>query len=324
MPVRRSLRWLVGGSPPAAPGAWFRAEDIERIHDVYYSAGPGVGGPWDAFRDAHLILPEWFVRGLDPWGDAYARQQHRLWSVMSGVELPYEPVRDEREEAAWSQVDPLREPGFYSRRDRLAISSAADHLLASGMILQHSGLQAGDWALEYGAGFAQTSLALARLGVNVDTVDISPMLCEAVRLQAAHFQVPLSAFEGCFGDAPRANQRYQLIFFYESFHHCVDFLRVVPRLHRLLAPGGRVILAGEPIVDHESPAFPYPWGVRLHSEVAAVMRRTGWFELGFSESFLHELFRRFGFTARRVECAPSAFGRLHIFEPGLPSQSEMR
>jgi SAM-dependent methyltransferase len=182
------------------------------------------------------------------------------------------------------------------------------------MLLKHSGLQPGDWALEYGAGFGQTALTLARLGVQVDTVDISATFCRHVSDQAEHFNVPLRAFEGEFGTNPRPGQLYKLIWFYESFHHCVNFMKVVPQLADHLAEGGRILLGGEPIVEREYAAVPYPWGVRLHSEVAAVMRQTHWFELGFSEAFIFELFRRAGFAGRRIECEPSLFGRLYAFE----------
>ena len=135
-----------------------------------------------------------------------------------------------------------------------------------------------------------------------------------MRLQADHFRVPLTPFPGRFGTSPRPGQRYKLIWFYESFHHCVDFLAVVPRLEEHLAEGGRVILGGEPIFEREYAGIPYPWGVRLHSEVAAVMRKTRWFELGFTEAFLYALFARSGLMGRRVDCEPSDFGRLYVFE----------
>jgi hypothetical protein len=54
--------------------------------------------------------------------------------------------------------------------------------------------------------------------------------------------------------------------------------------------------------------------VRLHSDVAAVMRMQRWFELGFTEAFLFELFARNGFVGRRIDCEPSLFGRLYVFE----------
>jgi SAM-dependent methyltransferase len=208
----------------------------------------------------------------------------------------------------------VRLPGYFIRRDADAVRSASDHIIAGGMIVKHSGLQAGDWALEYGAGFGHTALTLARLGVNVDTVDISRTFCSHVQAQADFFGVPLKAHLGRFGDNPRPGQKYKLIWFYESFHHCVDFLQVVPRLAEHLAEDGRVILGGEPIGEQENDAVPYPWGVRLHSEVIAVMRQTRWFELGFTEAFLMALFARAGFVGRRIDCEPSLFGRLHVFE----------
>ena len=296
-------------------------EDIDEIRHLYMVVSTAEGSRWDRYRHAHMVLPSWFRHGLDPWSEAYAAQQHRLWALIAGVDRAYSVEADEQD-IGWDQADPIRLPGFYQRRDALAIASASDHVLATGMLLRHCGLKAGDWALEYGPGFGQSALALARMGVNVDTVDISPRFCDFVRRQGEHFQVPLHAHQGAFGMNPRPGQTYQLIWFYESFHHCVDFMNLVPLLREHLADGGRVILSGEPIVERENPAVPYPWGVRLHSEVAAVMRTTRWFELGFSEAFLYELFRRSGFVGRRVDCEPSLFGRLYIFALMSPVLSD--
>lgn len=293
---------------------YFSPDDIEWIETLFWQTGAGAPGTeWDALRHAHMRLPTWFRQDLDPLGEAYAAQQHQLWQILSGLDRPYEPAVDEKEHP-WGDVDPVRSPAYFVRRDSLAVASASDHVIATGMILRHSNLKAGDWALEYGAGFGQTALALARLGINVDTIDISTTFCDFVNRQADFFQVGLQAFHGRFGDNPRPQQKYQLIWFYESFHHCLQFQQVVRQLRNHLAEGGRVILGGEPIVEREYAAVPYPWGVRLHSEVVAVVRKQHWFELGFSEDFLCELFISAGFVARRVDCEPSLFGRLHVFE----------
>jgi SAM-dependent methyltransferase len=294
-------------------GDWFDAGQIDELVRAYGEAGGAAGAAWDRYRQAHMRLPAWFRPGLDPWGEDYARQQHRLWALVAGVDRDYAAELDEQD-VGWDDAEPIRRPGYYRRRDPLAVSTAADHWLATGMLLKHSGVIPGGWALEYGPGFGQSALALARLGVNVDTVDISPRFVRFMARQARHFDVPLRSFRGPFGHRPEPGRRYDLIWFYESFHHCVDFMRVVPQLAEMLAPGGRVILGGEPIVEGECAAVPYPWGVRLHSEVAAVMRTTRWFELGFTEDFLFELFRRAGLRGRRVDCEPSLFGRLYVFE----------
>jgi len=320
--LRRGLRRVLGrpANPAHLPGArhQFVVDEVDLVRNTYFGHGGSVvGAAWAPWLHAHMELPSWFKKGLDPFSTAYAEQQERLWQAVAGVAEPYVAALHEKEHS-WGDVDPVRQPGFYLRRDADAVFSASHHFIASGMLLRHSGLKPGDRALEYGAGFGHTALALARLGVAVDTVDISATFCDYVRQQAEFFQVPLTPFHGHFGMHPRPAERYQLVWFYESFHHCVDFLNVVPKLADLLAPGGRVVLAGEPIVEAENAAVPYPWGLRLHSEVVAVVRQQGWFELGFSERFLYELFARSGFKGHRLDCPTSLFGRLYVFERAAP------
>jgi SAM-dependent methyltransferase len=290
---------------------FFRADQIDVVEYLYFAEAMKPEGRWSVLAHAHMKPPSWLKPDLDPLGDEYASQQALLWRLVSGVGRKYEPEVDEKE-AALKDVDPIRLPGFYIRRDAGAVLAASDHVIASGMILKHCGLKPGDHALEYGAGFGQTALALARLGVNVDTVDISDTFCGYVQAQADFFKVPLQAHKGRFGANPRGNQRYDLVFFYEAFHHCFDFQDVLQRLDGLLKPGGRVLLAGEPIVERPYAAVPYPWGLRLHSEVIAMVRRYHWFELGFSEDFLTQLFASAGFNLQRIDCEPSLFGRLYV------------
>ncbi len=310
--IRRALRGSRGEPAAGRSPRYFDAAEIGRICEIYNTEGTAQGTSWDALRDAHMRLPDWFRHGLDPLSPDYVAQQHRLWQLIAGVERPYDPEIDEKEHS-WGDIDPVRTPGFFVRRDPAAIESASDHLIATGMILRHSGLRAGDWALEYGAGFGQTALTLARLGVNVDTVDISAMFCDYVQRQADFFQVPLHPFNGRFGTQPRPECQYDLIWFYESFHHCLDFQNVVRSLEAQLTKRGRIILGGEPIVENEYDAVPYPWGLRLHSEAIVAVRQRHWFELGFSECFLYKLFAEAGFFATRIDCEPTAFGRLYIF-----------
>ncbi len=315
--LKRRVRTAFGlatAQPASQAIDWFDEDDIERVHRLYLETAAAPGSAWDRWRHAHMRLPQWFVRNLEPMSEAYAEQQRRLWQLVSGTDAGYNAEVHEREHD-WGDIDPVRTPGYFVRRDAMAIPTASDHTLAMGMILKHCDLKAGDWALEYGAGFGHTALALARLGVNVDTVDISSAFCGWVQAQATHFQVPLTPFHGHFGLNPRPGHRYRTIWFFEAFHHCLDFAQVVHRLRENVAPGGRVILAGEPVFEKEYAAVPYPWGLRLHSEVIAAVRQHHWFELGFSEAFLFELFDGAGFAGRRVDCEPSLFGQLYIFEP---------
>jgi 2-polyprenyl-3-methyl-5-hydroxy-6-metoxy-1,4-benzoquinol methylase len=308
---RRLLRLARGQGSGAIAQVFFDAEDIPRLVETWQRTQGAPGSDWEPYRHAHMRLPEWFQHGLNPWSADYRAQQHRLWQLITGIDRPYVPELHERE-FGWEGVDPVRRPSFYMRRDALAVASASDHFFATSMLLKHCGLKPGDRALEYGAGFGQTALALARLGVHVDTVDISATFCEFIRQQADFFQVPLTPHHGPFGFNPRPGEGYHLIWFYESFHHCEDFFSVVPRLKTMLAPGGRLILGGEPIVDNPNAAVPYPWGIRLHSEVAVVMRKYGWFELGFTREFINILLKKNGIEVIEIKSDETIFADLFI------------
>jgi 2-polyprenyl-3-methyl-5-hydroxy-6-metoxy-1,4-benzoquinol methylase len=271
------------------------------------------GTPWDDFREAICVLPGWFRHGLDPLSREYAHQQERLWSAFSGVDRSYVPETDEQEIQLFD-VDAIRRPGFFMRRDSEAVSMASDHLLATGMVLKHSGLKSGDWALEYGAGFGSIALTLARLGVFVDTVDISAAFCRYVKQQADFFEVPLNAFQGKFGWNPRPDKRYDLIFFFEAFHHCPDFLNVVRQMKQYLAPTGRILLSGEPLARSHEIYVPYPWGLKLDAISVAQMRRYHWFEMGFKQEFLIGVFVNAGYSARYAPCPQSGFGEIYYFQ----------
>ena len=174
--LRVRVRRLIKGPDPLkdAQIAHFDPEDIDQLIHLYAVAGAHIDNPpFMPYRDAHLALPAWFRQGLDPWSDEYAAQQHRLWQLISGRTRPYDAAMDEQD-IGWDDSDPIKLPGFFQRRDPRAVLSASDHILAQGMLLKYSGLKPGDRALEFGPGFGQTALALARLGVDVRAVDISP------------------------------------------------------------------------------------------------------------------------------------------------------
>jgi SAM-dependent methyltransferase len=292
----------------------FTIDDIALIAHTHKTVGNSPNTPWDHLRCKHLVLPGWFKTDLDPLSDEYLDQQKRLWGLVAGVDRDYVPDLDEAE-VPLPDVDPVRQPGFYIWRNETAVVASSDHIIATGMLMKHSGLQPGMWALEYGAGFGQTALALARLGVNVDTVDISQTFCGYVQEQADFFRVNLTPFNAEFGHNPRGDQKYDLIWFYESFHHCLDFKKVVTTLKSYLTPNGKILMAGEPIHKRSYEAVPYPWGLRLEAEVVAMVRNYHWFELGYTEDFIVNFFTNNGYSADCFDCPPTLFGLTYSFTP---------
>jgi FkbM family methyltransferase len=273
-----------------------------------------------AWENRTLALPDWFNDRLDPAGLPYRAQMLRLWEAITGRNS-YDPGVDE-DTPEIGELDAIYRPAFYASND---LAFAGKQIMATGHILMRSDVRPGDRVLEYGAGFGQTALAFARMGVTVDTVDINPAFCRAVQNSADHFQVDLNAHHGRFGDNPAYTaQAYDLILFYESFHHCLDFSMLIPKLSLLLKPGGSVILAGEPIFEKACADLPYPWGIRLEWQNVAVMRLRGWMELGFQEKFLQEKFEAAGFELTTYSDDNSHWARIHQFRrrPESPSHGD--
>ena len=280
---------------------------FSQIDDIARDFNSGNHSDWTGHV---LSLPDWFETDLDPISLAFRDQMLRLWCEITG-RTKYNPTEHE-DTPEIADADSLIRPAFYGSSD---LEYAGAQIIAMGHIVMRSGVIAGDRVLEYGAGFGQTALALARLGANVDTVDINPAFCKAVKRSAEHFLAALTPHHGEFGLNPALDYNaYKLILFYESFHHCIDFEKLIAKLPSLLAPGGKVILAGEPIFEKSCAEMPYPWGFRLDWENIAVMRLRGWMGLGFERSFLLDKFSDAGFQCNVFTDPNSHWATIYEFQ----------
>jgi SAM-dependent methyltransferase len=152
------------------------------------------------------------------------------------------------------------------------------------------------------------------MGAEVHTVDIDEVFCNSIRKQAEFFGVNLTPHQEVFGYNPGGV--FDIIIFYESFHHCRNFNVVVQVLRGIIKPGGKIMLAGEPIWPGTplwAQGAQYPWGIRLEAEVASIVRFRKWFELGFQKDFLINLFARHGFIYRFHPGVISTYADIHEF-----------
>jgi SAM-dependent methyltransferase len=108
---------------------------------------------------------------------------------------------------------------------------------------------------------------------------------------------------------------YDAVIFFESFHHLIDHQQVVERIAKSLTLNGVLVLAAEPILGDHHPNLPYPWGPRLDGESVRAMRRWGWTELGFRESYLIPTLKRIGYVHRYVALPGNDWCRMHILNP---------
>ena len=174
--------------PPRRMAAWFEPADIDRVTESFFARGIAVG-PRLGLAARRASAPTGLV---PPWPRSLRRRVRRTAaSSVAADRWGRSTLRrgDRRKGDPWGDVDPIRSPGYFVRRDAAAIDSASDHVIATGMLLSIAGL-GGRLGARIRRGFGQTALALARLGVNVDTIDISSTFCDFVSRRLSSSRCP--------------------------------------------------------------------------------------------------------------------------------------
>jgi SAM-dependent methyltransferase len=264
--------------------------------------------------------------GLDPFGEDYRRWVKALYTQVSRME-GYNPHACELDR----NVDPALPLGDFFPYSTRKADFIGSYLMGVGFVLRSLALPAGSRVIEYGVGWGHISTALARAGFEVTCVDIEPKFLELTDRQARAAGAAVSTYLGEFGTDPYAGAIHaDGIVFFEAFHHSLDHRAVLAQLRRILRPGGRLILCGEPI----DPTFPVPWGIRPDGHSLWAIRSFGWMELGFSEDYFLRLMLLSGFSVEKlIQPDLGLFGLLyrctlhggdfHLGESLLPSDEEV-
>ncbi len=180
---------------------------------------------------------------------------------------------------------------YYSR----SCVTAGVHLMAIGFLLRMLDLPPGARVLEFGSGWGNSTMEMAKLGLQVTAVDIEPNFCELVRQRAVQERVSVEMVEADFFWAETVSEPYDAVVFFECFHHCDDHMRLLRALHRAVKPGGCVVFAAEPI----APDYPVPWGVRMDGEALWAIHNFGWLELGYRDDYFQQALATAGWTGTR-------------------------
>jgi hypothetical protein len=162
-------------------------------------------------------------------------------------------------------------------------------------------------------------MAFARNGCETTVVDIEPAYIEAIDRESGLLGVPITSAVGEFGEIPKPGSQYDVVLFFESFHHSLHHNELLTRLHDIVAPGGFVAIAGEPIIEEGSywePTIPFAWGPRCDLLSLWAMRMYGWMELGFRERYFYEAARRAGWEPEKHECPLTFRGNTYILRRG--------
>ncbi len=240
------------------------------------------------------------THGADPESDDYAQDQFRLYRTIAGKD--YAPSN---EQSLFNAKEIAARPFPYMNG---SARITGDQLMAIGWILRTMDLPAGGSVLEFGPGWGNTTLAMAQNGYRVTAIDIEQNFVDLIRERARRLPIDLDVRKGDFLDAATIDGQFDRVLFFECFHHCADHLRMFDLLDRIVAPGGAVLFAGEPISD----AFPMPWGLRLDGESLWAIRRNGWLELGFSESYFIRAMMRRGWIISKHVLDACPFGTIHV------------
>ena len=232
----------------------------------------------------------------DPDSPEWRAAQMRLYEWLHGK--PYAVVN---EVSAFDVEAAVRRPFPYLTQ---SADTVGNQLIAVGHVVRPLGLGPGQSVLEFGPGWGNTTIALARMGCRVTAVDVEPNFLALIDRRAAMKGLEIETILGDFSLAETIDRRFDAVLFFECFHHCADHQALVAALERIVAPGGKVVFAAEPILDE----FPIAWGLRLDGESLWAIRRNGWLELGFQETYFRGLLDRHGWKVDKVVCTETPWG----------------
>jgi 2-polyprenyl-3-methyl-5-hydroxy-6-metoxy-1,4-benzoquinol methylase len=148
--------------------------------------------------------------------------------------------------------------------------------------------------IEFGAGWGELAIPLAKSGQNVTCVDIDDGFIQRIKRIAAREGCQLSTINGDFVEAAKGirSKNFDCAVFQSSFHHCLDFSGLVAAIKKnVLNENGVILFLAEPIFKN----YNFPWGLRYDGESLWAIMVNSWLELGFDYDFFSDLMLKNGF-----------------------------
>lgn len=224
----------------------------------------------------------------DPYSKEYFDAQINLYLEISGknsytVENEYTPF----------DFEGLKNNPFpYCTKSSTTVG---DQLIAQGFLIKSMNLAPDSHILEFGPGWGNTTLHFVQMGYKVTAVEIDPSLINLIKYRTELLSKEVRLIQqDMLVFSEQDSLKYDAAIFFECFHHCIDHLKLLKNIHRLINNDGLIAFAAEPIAD-----FPYPWGVRLDGLSIWSIRKFGWLELGFDTSYFLRTLLLLGWTPKR-------------------------
>ncbi len=218
----------------------------------------------------------------DPFSSDYREKQFAIYEFLSGrsYNIQNEKTLFDVEAAAIS-------PFPYNHRSS---ETVGNQLLAIGFLIKVMALPPNARILEFGPGWGNTTLILAKMGYRVTAVDIEPNFVELIQRRAAMENLEVDVVLGDFSIIKDFDKSFDAILFFECFHHASDHLSLMSDFESVVERGGLVCFGAEPITND----FPIPWGLRMDGQSLWAIRKNGWLELGFNREYFNGALRRYG------------------------------
>lgn len=257
--------------------------------------GPDAAATKTYWKQVECFVPGWLqaaASNFDPLSPNYFELQEQLYAAIS--EKPYIDVTSEltpfEHDTAIRSLTayPNRAPKDLNRYFH-AMAKLSDQLDAEGPCD----------ILELGSGWGFSSEYFARLGHRVVAADINPDFIAVASRRSADARLGIDYRQGTFERPPlRPDERFDVIFCFEAFHHCRHSLAALQGIKKALRPAGQFILAGEPFIGPE--VWP-SWGLRTDPLSIYRIAKFGWWESGWTIAFMGEMFRRVGLQMSFVD-----------------------
>ncbi len=101
---------------------------------------------------------------------------------------------------------------------------------------------AGKRLLEVGCGLGTDLIQFARACASVTGVDLTPQSIELVKTRFALEGLPVDARVSDAENLPFADESFDVVYSFGVLHHTPDTERAIREVHRVLKPGGRIII----------------------------------------------------------------------------------
>ena len=264
--------------------------EIEKfIRDVDNAYLKSSDAAYNLFKTIEIEYPQFKCN--NPLSDGFRNNVFDLYKKISG-RSSYEV---KTEESYLDINEALYNPYPYQTKslERVALYH---RLLAK--LMSMIKLQPGASILDMGCGWGSTSLELAQIGFNVTSLDVNQYFCKLIEKRAKLLKIRnINIINDDFLWIEKTNKKFDAIIFFECFHHCWEFQRLLRNMHKVLNPKGKIYFAAEPITN----MFPLPWTLRMDGESLFVIRKHGWMELGFRSDFFSDLLTSTGWHGECIE-----------------------